>query len=351
MACENVYAPPMTEARARYEIHPPRRRRARPRPLSGEAAGFPGCDAVRLTAAQLEEFDRHIEYWDERSGVAWVVREPSIEHERPGFRLAVLVHRIGQVRGAPIVSYGAMAIENRTRPDNRQLMAPDQAVFMDARRAAAQRSPVLVEAGDGPDVVLEVDYTTDIRRRKRDEYEAWRVQEVWMAVPIESARRRPGVTIYALDACTGRYREAEASEVLLGWTTAEIHQALNEPDISAETWASVLRVGRALGERDGTEPLEDPLHGSLLRDARAAGTREGRAEGREAAMKESLAALAAERAAAVRAILARRHLRCPPGIPAATPELATADAERVVAIAFECSSVRDLLNRLRILGA
>lgn len=336
----------MTEARARYEIHPPRRRRARPCPLSGEAAGFPGCDAVRLTAAQLEEFDRHIEYWDERSGVAWVVREPSIEHERPGFRLAVLVHRIGQVRGAPIVSYGAMAIENRTRPDDRRLMAPDQAVFMDAQRAAAQRSPVLVEAGDGPDIVLEVDYTTDIRRRKRDEYEDWRVQEVWMAVPIESTRRRPGLTIYALDACTGRYREAEASEVLLGWTTAEIHRALNEPDISDETWATVLRVGRALGERDGTEPLEDPLHGPLLRDARA----EGRDEGRQAALRESLAALAVERAAAVRAILARRHLRCPPGIPAATPELATADAERVVAIAFECSSVRDLLNRLRILG-
>ena len=194
----------MTETRARYGASRARRRPGRPRPGSGEAAGFPGCEAVQMSAQQLADFDRHIEYWDEQSGVAWMVRETTVEHERPGFRLAVLVHRIGQARGAPIVSYGTTRLEDHTRPGDHRVMEPDQAVFLDAARAAALRSPVLMEAGDGPDVALEVDHTTDVRRRKLGIYEGWRVPEVWMEVPNESVRRRPGLTIYALDARTGR---------------------------------------------------------------------------------------------------------------------------------------------------
>ena len=314
---------PMTETRARYGVSRPRRRPSRPRPGGGEAAGFPGCEAVRMSAQQLADFDRHIEYWDEQSGVAWMVRETTVEHERPGFRLAVLVHRIGQARGAPIVSYGTTRLEDHTRPGDHRVMEPDQAVFLDAARAAALRSPVLMEAGDGPDVALEVDHTTDVRRRKLGIYEGWRVPEVWMEVPNESVRRRAGLTIYALDACAGRYREADASEVLLGWTTAEIHQALNEPAISAETWAAVLRVGRAMGERDGTEPTDDPLHGPLLQRAQAQATRQ-----------------------ALERIFTRRGIACSPRLFADGSLLANHSAVALIDAALACTSEADFLATL-----
>lgn len=311
----------MTETRARYEVSRPRRLPGRPG--SGEAAGFPGCEAVPMSAQQLADFDRHIEYWDEQSGVAWMVRETTVEHERPGFRLAVLVHRIGQARGAPIVSYGTTRLEDHTRPGDHRVMEPDQAVFLDAARAAALRSPVLMEAGDGPDVALEVDHTTDVRGRKLGIYEGWRVPEVWMEVPNESVRRHPGLTIYALDARTGRYREAEASEVLLGWTTAEIHQALNEPAISADTWAAVLRVGRAMGERDGTEPTDDPLHGPLLQRAQAQATRQ-----------------------ALERIFARRHIACSPSLFADGSLLANHSAVALIDAALACDSEAEFLATL-----
>ena len=259
----------MTETRSRYGVFRPSRRPRRAHASSGEAAGFPSCEAVRMSAEQMERCKGHFEYWDEWTGVAWMVRETSAAHERPSFRMVVLTHHIGRARGAPIVSYGATRLEDHTQPGRHRAMEPDQAVFLDAVRATALQSPVLMEAGDGPDLVLEVDYTTDVRRRKLAIYEEWRVPEVWVDVPNESTRRRRGLTIYALDACTGRYREAEASEVLLGWTTAEIHQALNEPEISADTWATLERVGRAMGQRDGTDPKDHPLHGLLLRQVQA----------------------------------------------------------------------------------
>lgn len=316
----------MTETRARYDNSRARRRSSRPCAGSGEAAGFPGCEAVRMNAEQLAGFERHIEYWDEQSGVAWVC-ETTVEHERPGFRLAVLAHRIGQARGAPIVSYGTTRLEDHRRTGQRQVMEPDQAVFLDAARAAALRSPVLVEAGDGPDVALEVDHTTDVRRRKLAVYEAWRVPEVWMEVPNESTRRRPGLTIYALDACSGRYREAGVSEVLLGWTAGEIHQALNEPAISAATWATVLRVGRAMGERDGTKPTDDPLHGPLLRQAQRQATQQATRQ-------------------AVERIFARRGIAYAPSRFADGSLLAAHSADALVDAALACDSEADFLAAL-----
>ena len=313
----------MTEARARYGIVRSLRRRGRPRPGGGEAAGFPGCDPLPMTAEQLECFESHIEYWDEWTGVAWMVRETGVEHERPGSRLAVLVHRIGQARGAPIVAYGTTRLEDHKQSGRHRLMEGDQAVFLDATRAAALRSPVLIEAGDGPDVVLEVDHTTDIRRRKLGIYEEWRVPEVWMAVPNESTRRRPGLTIYALDADSGRYREAEASEVLLGWTAAEIHQALNEPAISPATWATVLRVGRAMGEREGTEPTDDPLHGPLLRQAQAQATEQ-----------------------ALQRIFAGRGIACSPSLFADGRLLAAHSAAALIDAALACDSEAGFLAAL-----
>ena len=58
-----------------------------------------------------------------------------------------------------------------------------------------------------PDVVLEVDYSTDVRVRKLRLYEAWGFPEVWVDVPDERSSPRSrlcGLTIHVLEA--GRYR-------------------------------------------------------------------------------------------------------------------------------------------------
>ena len=104
-----------------------------------------------------------------------------------------------------------------------------------------------------PDVVFEVDYSTDVRRGRRgragklDDYAAWGLPEVWVEVP-DSTRtvgsRRPGLTIF-LHRGSG-YVEAPSSRAFPGWTTLEIHKALNEVEESPETLAVLQRVGRAL---------------------------------------------------------------------------------------------------------
>ena len=221
-----------------------------------------------------------------------------------------------------------------------RVMEADQTIYMDATRAQALRSPVLVRSGEGPDVVLEVDHTTDARRTKLGLYEEWRISEVWVEVPDAPARSRPksrssGLAIYALDARTKRYQDTAASKMLPGWTAAEIHLALNEPLVSRTTWAALDRVGRALGREEGTAPSDDPLLRSLLLEAQAAGREEGREE-----------AAATERATLVQTILAHRGIEFPPTFLADSQPLARHSAARIVEAAFACRSAADFLARL-----
>ena len=204
-----------------------------------------------MNAEQFEHCGRHIECWDARDGVAWMVREASIEHERPLSRLAVLVHGIAEERGAAMLCCGTTSLHDRDSAGDVRVMEADQAIYLDGVGAQALRSPILVREGQAPDVVLEVDHTTDVRRRKLGVYEEWGVSEVWVEVPDAPARSRPrsrrsGLTIHVRDAKTKRYREAPASAALPGWTAAEIHLALNEDAISDRTWAALARVGQAL---------------------------------------------------------------------------------------------------------
>lgn len=128
---------------------------------------------------------------------------------------------------------------------------------------------------DFPDVLLEVDHTTDARRAKLGLYEAWGFPEVWVEVPDagEADRRRPGLTIHRRVA--GAFQTLDTSGAFPGWTAAEIHAALNETELSERTFAVLHRVGVALGARDGTGPDDDPM----LRWHRQQGRAEGAALG------------------------------------------------------------------------
>ena len=158
-----------------------------------------------------------------------------------------------------------------------------------------------MEEHDFPDVVLEVDHTTNVRSGKLWFYEEWGFPEVWVEVPEREspsrpAGRRPGLTIHLLEG--GAYGTARESRAFPGWTANEIHIALNEPVRSAVTSRFLDRVGRALGARDGTGP-DDTLwlrahreegHARGWAEGQAAGRAEGRIEGWAEARAEIVAA-------------------------------------------------------------
>ena len=332
----------MTETRATYAITPdgptpalgrdlrnrPAKRSPRRRlSSSGAEAGFPGCEAVSMNAEQFERCDRHVEYWDAQDGVAWMVRDVSIEHERPLSRLAVLVHRIAEKRGAPMLCCGTTSLYDRDSVGNARVMEADQAVYLDGVGAQAIRSPILIREGQGPDIVLEVDHTTDSRRHKLGIYEEWCVPEVWIEVPDAPARGRPksrrsGLAIYVFDEKTKHYREAAASEALPGWTAAEIHLALNEGIVSESTLKAVARVGQTMREQEGNEPLSPNAFATRV---------------------------AAERTEMVYAILARRGISFVPDFLADDSSLAALDVDRIVEAALACDSAADFLVYLAAL--
>ena len=129
-----------------------------------------------------------------------------------------------------------------------------------------------------PDVVLEVDHTTDVRRRKLDIYKQSGFPEIWVLVPWDSSRRTPGLVIHVRHG--DAYREEAESAAIPGWKAQEIHRALTEDPMSDEARRALVRVALAMGRREGTEPEDHPLTRSLSSRARVKGRAEGHAEGR-----------------------------------------------------------------------
>ncbi len=129
---------------------------------------FPGCRAVRITRAALDDYEGRFEYWNGDTETAWVVREPvTVYHEGPGQRLAALLTRIAAVRGAPIVTLGTADLALRdARGERRRIMQADQMVYLDPAGTKPPGPWVEVGTDHLPDVVLEVDYSTDVRRGK-----------------------------------------------------------------------------------------------------------------------------------------------------------------------------------------
>ena len=239
---------------------------------------FPGCEPIRLPRDEIDGFEGRLELWDARAETAWMVREPpSPDHEGPGHALAALAERIAAARGSPIRCYGAVDLLQRDGDGApRRIMQADQSLYLHPERANLRGHPAMVVGEhDFPDVVLEVDHTTDVRRGKLLQYEAWGFPEAWIEVPDWAAPSRPrglvaGLTIHLL--ADGGYETSPESRAFPGWTAAEIHLAMNETTPSARTYAVLERVGTRLGAREGTGPDDDPL----LRSQRRQGFEEGR---------------------------------------------------------------------------
>ena len=187
--------------------------RSRAEPAS---PAFPGCTPVHLPRAELEHFERRLEYWDAATETAWVCEPVTSYHERPSRLLPQLTVSIARVRGSHIECYGSMDLLRRDPHGEPQLiMQADESLYLHPDRAKLPAAAMVVGEDDFPDVVLEVDHTTDARRGKLSLYESWGFPEVWVDVPdAPSPNRprglRPGMTIHLLE--DGRYRVADESQ-------------------------------------------------------------------------------------------------------------------------------------------
>ena len=326
---------------------PPRRPRAPPAATPDRSApDLPNCRPVPLEREDLDTHDERFEYWDGDTETAWVLRDPTgFAHEHPSQRLAGLAQVIAGMRGAPIECGGTMDLELRGRHGERQrILRADQSVYLHPGRSRLpDAGGMVVGEHDYPDVVLEVDHTTDVRRWKLGMYEAWGFPEVWVEVPegysaSRPARLRPGLTIHLREG--GAYRESPESRAFPGWRAEEIHTAMNEASTSVATGQVLGRVARTLCDRGGAG-AEDY---GFLRTFRDEGREQGRAEGREEGRLEGLAE---SRGKMVRQMLVARGIAVSGGFPTGVPGFAEAPEDVLVRAALACDDEQDFRARIR----
>ncbi len=298
---------------------------------------FPGCTPIPMSRSDLDAYEGRLEFWDAEAATAWVAEPPvTAAHERPSQRLAGLAERIAQVRGSPIACLGPVGLVVRdTDGAPRRVMQADQSLYLRPLSASVPWDvSMAVGEHDFPDVVVEVDHSTDARRGKLKLYEAWGFPEVWIQVPSAASPSRPksrlpGLTIYLLEG--GAYRVSGESRAFPGWTAGEIHAALDEPVPSAGTIAVLERVGAVLGAREGTGPDDDPLLRSQRRQAREQG-----AEQSAAAHRETLRLLVEVKFGGAAASKFARRLEA-----VTDPALLAESGERIV----RCDTADELLDR------
>ena len=197
--------------------------------------------------------------------------------------------RFAMVRGSRIASFGSGdLVRLNAAGRKRWLMQADEMLHLHPDRVRLLGSAIDVDADALPDVVQEVDHTTDVRRRKLGIYKESGFPEIWVLVPWESSSRTPGLTIHVRRADT--YREESSSRAFPGWKAEEIHLALTEDPMPEPAWRALERTALAMGVREGTTPQHDPLMASvsakLQAGSHARGRREGHAEGHREGLAE-----------------------------------------------------------------
>ena len=332
-----------------------------PRPVASAPAAsaparppdLPGCESFHLSESALDAYDGRLEFWDGSSETAWRVRQPtSTWHERPTRRLSGLAERIASLRGSGIACFGSADLLRRDAAGRRRwIMQADEILYLHPGRARGLGPAVIIGQDPLPDVALEVDHSTDVRRWKLGVYQECGFPEIWVEVPWDVSARRPGLAIHVRRG--GGYREEGRSRAFPGWTAAEIHRALTEEPLSAESWRALERVALGMGAREGTTPDDDPLTRSTsLRAAaqgRVEGRRQGRAEGRRQGYAEGLAAA---RVNAVTAALDARIIDAPAEVVAAdVARRADLPLDALVAAAVTCTGFSDFQRRLQEMPA
>ena len=249
-----------------------------------EAPEFPGCHPVYISRDDIADYEGRYEFWDADTETAMVCEPTSYYHERPSVRLAGLARTIAQARGSPIEAVGHTDLLLRNaRGERQRIMQADQILFLRPVQTIPRGKAIEVGMDALPDVVLEVDNTTDVRHGKLGLYESWGFPEVWVEVPDEPEPNRPrslrpGLTIHVRG--SDGFRTVPVSRAFPGWAAEEIHRALNEATLSDETARVLNRVGMAMGAAQGTGPDDDPFLRRQRGESRAEGWVQGRTLGR-----------------------------------------------------------------------
>ena len=239
---------------------------------------FPGCESFHLPASELEHYEYRLEFWDGATETAWKVCEPtSIQHEEPSRLLVQMATRFEILRGSRIACFGSADLVRRDAAGRKRwLMQADEVLYLHPDQVRLQGPAIDVDRDPLPDVVLEVDHTTDVRRRKLDIYKESGFPEIWVLVPWATSARTPGLAIHVRRG--DGYREEPSSRAFPGWRAEEIHRALTEAPMSEVAWRALERTALAMGTREGTMPEDDPLTRSISHRVQARGRREGRSE-------------------------------------------------------------------------
>ena len=236
---------------------------------------FPGCESFPLPVSELDTYEGRLEFWDGDTETAWKVCEPtSIQHEGPSRRLVEMATRVAALRGSRIMSFGSadlVRLDGTGR--KRWLMQADEVLYLYPDRVRLQGPAIDVDMDPPPDVVLEVDHTTDVRRRKLGIYMESGFPEIWVLVPWEASVRAPGLVIHVRRG--EAYREEVESRAFPGWRAEEIHRALTEEPLSAGARRALERTALAMGAREGTRPEDDPFTRTISLKAQAKGHADG----------------------------------------------------------------------------
>ena len=218
---------------------------------------FPGCESFHLPASEIDHYEGRLEFWDGATETAWKVPETPIQHEGPSRRLVQMATRFEIVRGSRIACFGsADLVRLDAAGRKRWLMQADEVLYLHPDRVRLQGPAIDVDADPLPDVVLEVDHTTDVRRRKLGIYKESGFPEIWVLVPWEASVRAPGLAIHVRR--EDGYREEASSRAFPGWKAEEIHLALTEAPLSEAAWRALERTALACtGDADFRQRIRE----------------------------------------------------------------------------------------------
>ena len=331
-----------------------------PAPAAYRDEDFPGCESFHLPASELDHYEYRLEFWDGDTETAWKVCEPtSIQHEEPSRLLVQMTGQFAMLRGSRIACFGSGDLVRRDAAGRKRwLMQADEVLYLHPDRVRLAGPAIDVDRDPLPDVVLEVDHTTDVRRRKLGIYMESGFPEIWVLVPWESSVRRSGLAIHVRHG--EEYREAGESRAFPGWRAEEIHRALTEAPMSEAAWRALERTALSMGAREGTTPEDDPLmrsqsarawtkgHVQGHREGHAQGHREGHVQGhREGHVQGHREGQVRGRLEALAQILEARGIAAALDTAEDRELLGALPGDALMAAALACTDAADFRRRVR----